>query len=111
MFASADGQIMQTGVTIVDLGALRSEVAGVERRGSPDCGAQPMVFGLASIDAALPGGGVAVGAVHEVAGTGPQVEHGTAAALLAAGLLARVSGEVLWVLEQRVRKTTRPSST
>jgi protein ImuA len=61
----------------------------------------PLSFGLPHVDAALPGGGVIRGALHEASGAGPQVEHGAAAALLAAGLLAGVPGEVLWVLEQR----------
>ena len=60
-----------------------------------------MPFGLPAIDAALPGGGLALGALHEARGAGPQVEHGTAASLLAAWLLARVPGEVVWVMQQR----------
>jgi protein ImuA len=84
-----------------DLTALRSEVARLERRPGPARPGQFIPLGPACIDAMLPGGGVAVGALHEVAGAGGQVEHGTAAALFAAGLLARTPGDVLWVLEQR----------
>ena len=53
-----------------------------------------------SIDAALPGGGLTLGALHEAAGAGPDTEHGAAAALFVAGILARQHGPVLWVLEQ-----------
>jgi len=53
-------------------------------------------FGIAAIDAALPRGGLAQGAVHEAAGTGPDLRHRTAPALLAAAVLARAGGPVLW---------------
>jgi protein ImuA len=55
---------------------------------------------LPAIDRALPGGGLALGALHEVAGAGPEVEHAAAAALFAAGVLARLRGPVFWVLGQ-----------
>jgi len=92
---------MQPGVDIAGLAALRSEVARLERYPGPGRQAEPIPFGIPAIDQALPAGGIATGALHEVAGSAAQVEHGTAATLLSAGLLARVPGEVLWVLEQR----------
>jgi protein ImuA len=46
----------------------------------------------------LPGGGLLAGALHEVAGDGADAEHGAAAALLLAGLLARRPGPVLWAV-------------
>jgi protein ImuA len=52
-----------------------------------------------SIDAALPGGGLPLGALHEAAGAGPDTEHGAAAALFVAGILGRQQGAVLWVVE------------
>jgi protein ImuA len=52
-----------------------------------------------SIDATLPAGGLLSGALHEAAGTGPDTEHGAAAALFVAGILARQRGPVLWVME------------
>ena len=52
-----------------------------------------------SIDAVLPVGGLSLGALHEVAGAGPDTEHGAAAALFLAGILARQHGPVLWVVE------------
>ncbi len=57
-------------------------------------------FGLAAIDDQLPGGGLPMGALHEVVGGGPDVETGAAAALLIAGILARRPGPVLWVQER-----------
>lgn len=59
-----------------------------------------LAFGLPAIDAHLPAGGLARGALHEFAGSGPDAEHGTAATLLIGGLLARTRGKVLWVVER-----------
>ena len=47
-------------------------------------------FGVAAIDRALPGGGLALGAVHEITGAGGDEEDGAAAAGFAAGILARL---------------------
>jgi protein ImuA len=58
-------------------------------------------FGVAPLDARLPGGGLALGALHEVAGGAEGALHGAAAAKFAAGILARAQGEVLWCLRQR----------
>jgi protein ImuA len=82
------------------LETLRQQVARLER---PDArpGVAVLGFGVAEIDSALPGGGLACGAVHEVAGAGPDIEQGAAAALLIAGLLSRLRGKVLWVSERR----------
>ena len=55
-------------------------------------------FGIAEIDAKLPGGGLACGALHEVAGGGADAVHGAAAALFVAGIVARTKGDVLWCL-------------
>ena len=46
-------------------------------------------FGLKAIDRHLPGGGLALGALHEVAGGGHGAIDGAAAALFAAGIAAR----------------------
>ena len=43
---------------------------------------------------------MALGALHEMAGAGPDTEHGAAAALFAAGVLARSHGPVLWTVER-----------
>jgi protein ImuA len=50
------------------------------------------------IDAHLPGGGLARGALHEVACGGAETEHAAAAALFVAGALAGLAGPVLWAL-------------
>ena len=81
------------------LGQLRAEIARIERSGAPD-GLPRLPFGLPGIDAALPGGGLAQGALHEVLGTGADLHHAAAAARFAAGVLARLSGPVLWVMER-----------
>jgi protein ImuA len=53
-------------------------------------------FGLPEMDARLPGGGLALGALHEVAGGGNGAIDGAAAALFAAGIVARTKGPALW---------------
>jgi protein ImuA len=73
------------------IGRLGQPVKAVDRAVIP--------FGIVAIDTRLPGGGLASGALHEVSGGGPDVEHGAAAALLIAGVLARRPGQVLWVVE------------
>lgn len=55
-------------------------------------------FGRPEIDAILPGGGLAYGALHEVAGGGSGTVDGAAAALFVAGIAARTKGPVLWCL-------------
>jgi len=55
-------------------------------------------FGIAEIDRRLPNGGLALGALHEVAGGGNGAVDGAAAALFAAGIAARTKGSVLWCL-------------
>lgn len=66
---------------------LRAEVAALERGSTRGYPAASLPFELPSIDRHLPGGGLTLGAIHEVAGAGPEVEHGAAPALFAAGLL------------------------
>jgi len=55
-------------------------------------------FGVADIDAHLPGGGLAYGALHEFAGGGTGTVDGAAAALFVAGIAARTQGKVVWCL-------------
>ena len=76
---------------------LRAQVARIGRAASRPGRAAPLPFGVAAIDAALPGGGLARGALHEAAGGGADLAHGAAPALLAAAVLARAGGPVLWV--------------
>ena len=76
---------------------LRSRIARIVR--DPARRRAPALrFGIAALDRHLPDGGLAIGALHEAAGTGPDTEHAAAAALFVAGALARLRGPVLWVL-------------
>ncbi len=80
------------------LDALRDRIARIER--GPVRRKRAALPLLAPIDAALPEGGLALGALHEVAGGGADIEHGAAAALFIAGILARHRGPVLWAMER-----------
>jgi len=77
---------------------LRAQVARIERRGTAP-GAATLPFGIPALDAALPEGGLARGALHEVFGASAEAGHGAGVALFAAGILARADGPVLWVSE------------
>jgi protein ImuA len=76
---------------------LRARIARIEH-GAPRPRGPALLLGP-SIDAVLPAGGLTLGALHEAAGAGPDTEHGAAAALFVAGILARHPGPVLWVME------------
>src|SRR5215470_7348072 len=58
-------------------------------------------FGIKAIDERLPDGGLALGALHEVAGGGNGAVDGAAAALFAAGIAARTRGPVLWCVARQ----------
>ncbi|MBW4656539.1 MAG: ImuA family protein [Kaiparowitsia implicata GSE-PSE-MK54-09C] len=58
-------------------------------------------FGLPEVDSRLPGGGLALGCLHEVAGGGNGAVDGAAAALFAAGVAARTRGKVLWCVTRQ----------
>ena len=73
---------------------LRARIARIESAGRVAHAVLP--FGESAIDAALPGGGLALGALHEVAGGGSGAVDGAAAAMFAAGIVARLPGRVLW---------------
>jgi protein ImuA len=60
--------------------------------------ARVLPFGVSELDACLPGGGLALGALHELGGGGNGALDGAAASLFAAGILARLKGQVLWCL-------------
>lgn len=78
--------------------SMSSERARVHRRRAAPAGA--IGFGVAPIDHALPGGGIARGALHEVAGS-PALGDDAAATIFIAGILARADGPVLWCLRWR----------
>ncbi|RVJ14723.1 ImuA family protein [Sinorhizobium medicae] len=76
--------------------SLRAQIEKIEGRSRRAKSVLP--FGIADIDSRLPGGGLALGALHEVAGGGNGAIDGAAAALFAAGIAARTKGKVLWVI-------------
>ena len=75
---------------------LRERIRRIER--SAATAHQVLPFGIAAIDRALPGGGLACGALHEIMGTGGDEEDGALAAAFAAHILGRLTGVVLWCL-------------
>jgi protein ImuA len=90
--------VKQAHITAAGLAALKASIARIGQPARTAGGTLPL--GVPAVDAHLPGGGLALGALHEVAGGGPDIEHGAAAALLIAGVLGRRPGPVLWVLER-----------
>jgi protein ImuA len=73
---------------------LRARIARIEAGSRVRRGVLP--FGVAAMDARLPDGGLALGALHEVAGGADGAVDGAAAALFTAGIVARTDGMVLW---------------
>jgi protein ImuA len=63
--------------------------------------AEVLPFGIAPIDAHLPGGGLQRGHLHEVIEGGPAGELAAIATLFTAGIVARIPGTVLWCLRGR----------
>ncbi|WP_377697651.1 ImuA family protein, partial [Paracoccus niistensis] len=76
------------------LSHLRAQIARIEGDSRRASGVLP--FGLPELDQRLPGGGLALGCLHEVAGGGNGAVDGAAAACFAAGIAARLPGQVLW---------------
>ena len=74
--------------------ALRAEIERLEAGGRTSMGVLP--FGLEVLDQRLPEAGLALGALHEVAGGGAGAIDGAASALFAASIAARTQGQVLW---------------
>jgi len=79
---------------IPTLAALRARIKQMESPHAHPAAVLP--FGIASLDNCLPGGGLALGALHEVTGGGADLAHAAAASLFAAGIAARIPGPVLW---------------
>ena len=75
---------------------LRERIATLGAGPARQAGTLP--FGVREIDAALPGGGLPFGSIHEFAGGGTGTVDGAAAALFAAGIAARTEGKVVWCL-------------
>lgn len=82
------------------LDGLRAKIARFERTQRGGEG-RVLPFGPALIDARLPQGGLALGVLHEVAAGGSELTHAAAAGLFTAGVLARMTGPVLWCLRGR----------
>jgi len=76
------------------LDALRARIRALERPSARATGVLP--FGVAEIDHALPEGGLALGALHEIAGGGMDEVTAAAATRFTAGILARLTGPVIW---------------
>ena len=80
------------------LAGLRKQIAALAGEASHTHGVLP--FGVAAVDTALPGGGLARGALHELRGLDGDEEDGATAAAFLAGILARLAPPrpVLWCL-------------
>jgi protein ImuA len=85
---------MNTSVRIATVVALRERIRCLE--GGARHRRAVLPFGIKAIDERLPEGGLALGALHEVAGGGNGAIDGAVAALFAAGIAARTKGRVLW---------------
>jgi protein ImuA len=75
---------------------LRNRIRQIENGGGLSLRVLP--FGQPEIDDQLPGGGLPLGAVHEVTDGGEGLPHIAAATLFVAGIVARTAGTVLWCL-------------
>src|SRR5262244_1977039 len=90
---------MYTPVPITVVAALRERIRCLE--GGARHQRTVLPFGIKTIDRHLPEGGLALGALHEVAGGGNGAIDGAAAALFTAGIAARTQGQVLWCLTRQ----------
>jgi hypothetical protein len=88
-----------------DIEVLRAQVRQVEEWRRRVTTALP--FGLAENDARLPGGGSALGALHDVAGGGNGAIDGAAAALFVAGIAARTKSPVVSRPARSLRRSPR----
>lgn len=74
----------------------------LERTESRDGTARAVLpFGVLDVDEHLPGGGLALGHLHEVIEGGQSSSYAALASLFAAGILSRLPGPVLWCLRGR----------
>jgi protein ImuA len=78
---------------------LRRWLEHVESNGRASGAVLP--FGLPPLDQHFPGGGLALGGLHEIIEGGSASEYASVATLFAAGILARLKGPVLWCLRGR----------
>ncbi len=92
-------QTMCASVSPTAVEALRERMHNLEGGSARQRAVLP--FGVKTIDAALPGGGLALGALHEVAGGGNGAIDGAAAAFFSAGIAARTKGKALWCVTRQ----------
>jgi protein ImuA len=90
---------MNAPVPLATINALRDRIQRLEGGARHERAVLP--FGIKAIDERLPEGGLALGALHEVAGGGNGTVDGAAAALFAAGIAARTRGSVLWCVTRQ----------
>lgn len=81
------------------LDEVRDRIRVIEANRTANHGHLP--FGVDVIDQRLPGGGLALGALHEIAGGGNGAVDGAAVALFTAGIMARTTGQVLWCVTRK----------
>jgi hypothetical protein len=86
---------MSTPIIRPEIEALRERIRRLE--GAAARRRLVLPFGIKEIDRYLPEGGLALGALHEVAGGGHGAINGAAAALFTAGVAARTRGKGLMV--------------
>jgi hypothetical protein len=82
------------------LAALRARVRRIERRGAAAADRPRLALGAPALDARLPGGGLPLGALHEVEGLRGDWDDGAATGFclaILARLLEMHDGPVLWV--------------
>lgn len=85
---------MRQSTLLEDLRARIAQIEGVGVRYAA------VPFGVEELDQRLPGGGIAAGALHEIAGS-PDLADDASATVFLAGILARIDGPVLWCLRWR----------
>src|SRR6202162_4847715 len=90
---------MRTSASLLVLNALRARIQRLEGGSARPRTVLP--FGIKAIDQHLPEGGLALGALHEVAGGGNGAIDGAASALFTAGIAARTQGQVLWCVTRQ----------
>jgi protein ImuA len=86
------------------IAALRAAIGAIGQKGRADARAS-LTLGIDAVDRRLAGGGLAVDALHEIAGAAPGLGDDAAATLFAAALAARRAlegeGTILWALARR----------
>ena len=81
------------------LETLRAQIRALETSGLA-AAAERLPFGVEAVDGKL-GGGLAVAALHEIAGATSSPGDDAAASLFTAGIAAGLKGMVLWVIQRR----------